>query len=157
MGRPQVHYGTRVQNSDSPPKHLVTKHSVPKILRCGVSLCSRHGRGSSYNTRGTQLWRCPMKNPLDEAEAIALTVSRAAKLVCRTPVLLYREIRAGRLLAYRPHPKADLLIFPDDLRTWVRGKSSGAKGTGASPSGPFRRSRSGNSNAQMQEGEPRGR
>lgn len=59
-------------------------------------------------------------HPLDDR--IAVSISEAARLVHRSTWTIQREISAGRLKAYRSHPKADPRILVEDLRKWVKGE-----------------------------------
>lgn len=53
-------------------------------------------------------------------EPIAVSVKKASTLVDRDVSNLYRQIKAGRLPAYRPSPGADWLIMVEDLRAWAK-------------------------------------
>jgi IS30 family transposase len=65
---------------------------------------------------------------------IALPVAKAAKLIGRSPSLLYQEIRLGRLKAYRPErayrPNQEqpacppMYVMVTDLEAWVKGEHS---------------------------------
>ena len=69
---------------------------------------------------------------------IALPVAQAAKLIGRSPSLLYQEIRQGRLKAYQPErgyrPRQSMerpirppkYVMLADLEAWVRGEHDDA-------------------------------
>jgi hypothetical protein len=50
---------------------------------------------------------------------IAYKVAKAAAMVGMSRYLLYEAIRNQELRAFRPRPRADLMILPEDLREWV--------------------------------------
>lgn len=53
------------------------------------------------------------------ASPIAYKVAKAAALVGMSRYLLYEAIRNQELRAFRPKPRADLMILAEDLREWV--------------------------------------
>jgi acyl dehydratase len=50
---------------------------------------------------------------------ISYKVIEAAKMVGLSKYVLYDAIRNLELPAYRPSPRGDLVLLPDDLRAWV--------------------------------------
>ena len=50
---------------------------------------------------------------------ISYKISEAAKLVGLSRYVLYDAIRNRELPAYRPSPRSDLVVLPEDVRIWV--------------------------------------
>jgi excisionase family DNA binding protein len=63
----------------------------------------------------------PSQNDLKgpSTNRISYKVIEAAKMVGLSRYLLYDAIRNLELPAYRPSPRGDLVLLPDDLRAWV--------------------------------------
>jgi excisionase family DNA binding protein len=53
------------------------------------------------------------------ANRISYKVTEAAKMVGLSRYVLYDAIRNMELPAYRPSPRGDFVLLPDDLRAWV--------------------------------------